>query len=180
MRCLISLIISLLCITIAVAQQPMYVVNGVVVDGIDSIPQSDIESIDVLPADEETIAQWGMAASEGVIVVRLIYDTPASFSYEGTDNFTTYLSKHVKWGANMPAERVSLRITIDTKGVAHVSEVLDSTSRQYLKRVMKAIDEAPRWQPAMRDGKPIESLHLVNLQLPVGKDIPAEQFVIIL
>lgn len=158
----------------------MYVVNGVVVDGIDSIPQSDIESIDVLPADEETIAQWGMAASEGVIVVRLIYDTPASFSYEGTDNFTTYLSKHVKWGANMPAERVSLRVTIDTEGVAHVTEVLDSTSRQFLKRVMKAIDEAPRWQPAMRDGKPIESLHLVNLQLPVGKEIPAEQFVIIL
>lgn len=180
MRCLISLIISLLCATIAVAQQPMYVVNGVVVDGIDSIPQSDIESIDVLPADEETIAQWGMAASEGVIVVRLIYDTPASFSYEGTDNFTTYLSKHVKWGANMPAERVSLRVTIDTEGVAHVTEVLDSTSRQFLKRVMKAIDEAPRWQPAMRDGKPIESLHLVNLQLPVGKEIPAEQFVIIL
>lgn len=158
----------------------MYVVNGVVVDGIDSIPQSDIESIDVLPADEETIAQWGMAASEGVIVVRLIYDTPARFSYEGTDNFTTYLSKHVKWGANMPAERVSLRVTIDTEGVAHVTEVLDSTSRQFLKRVMKAIDEAPRWQPAMRDGKPIESLHLVNLQLPVGKEIPAEQFVIIL
>lgn len=180
MRCLISLIISLLYATITVAQQPMYVVNGVVVDGIDSIPQSDIESIDVLPADEETIAQWGMAASEGVIVVRLIYDTPASFSYEGTDNFTTYLSKHVKWGANMPAERVSLRVTIDTEGVAHVTEVLDSTSRQFLKRVMKAIDEAPRWQPAMRDGKPIESLHLVNLQLPVGKEIPAEQFVIIL
>lgn len=180
MRCWMSLIVSLLCATIAVAQQPMYVVNGVVVDGIDSIPQSDIESIDVLPADEETIAEWGMAASEGVIVVRLIYDTPARFSYEGTDNFTTCLSKHVKWGENMPAERVSLRITIDTEGVAHVSEVLDSTSRQFLKRVMKAIDEAPRWQPAMRDGKPIESLHLVNLQLPVGKEIPAEQFVIIL
>lgn len=158
----------------------MYVVNGKIVDTIERIPQSDIESIDVLPADEETIAQWGMAASEGVIMVRLIYDTPASFSADGVDNFTAYLAKHVKWRANMPAERVSLRITIDKDGVAHVSEVLDSTSRQYLKRVMKAIDSAPRWQPAMRDGVPIESLHLVNLQLPSGKDIPAEQFVIIL
>lgn len=178
-RC-IALLMMLLCAANAVAQQPLYVVNGVVVDGIESIPQSDIESIDVLPADEQTIAQWGMAASEGVILVRLIYDTPASFSYVGTDNFTTYLSKHVKWGANMPAERVSLRVTIDTEGVAHVTEVLDSTSRQFLKRVTKAISEAPRWQPAVRDGNPIESLHLVNLQLPVGKDIPAEQFVIIL
>lgn len=170
----------LLCAANAVAQQPLYVVNGVVVDGIEHIAQSDIESIDVLPADEQTIAQWGMAASEGVIMVRLVYDTPATFSAEGTDNFTTYLSKHVKWGANMPAERVSLRVTIDTEGVAHVTEVLDSTSRQFMKRVTKAISEAPRWQPAVRDGSPIESLHLVNLQLPVGKDIPAEQFVIIL
>lgn len=180
MRYWILLIISLLCATIAVAQQPMYVVNGVVVDGIEHIPQSDIESIDVLPADEDTIAQWGMAASEGVIMVRLIYDTPAIFSADGDDNFTAYLAKHVKWKPNMPAERVSLRITIDKAGVAHVSEVLDSTSRQFLKRVTKAVTEAPRWQPAMRDGAPIESLHLVNLQLPVGKEIPAEQFVIIL
>lgn len=178
-RC-IALLMMLLCAANAVAQQPLYVVNGVVVDGIESIPQSDIESIDVLPADEQTIAQWGMAASEGVILVRLIYDTPATFFAEGTDNFTTYLSKHVKWKSNMPAERVSLRITIDKDGVAHVTEVLDSTSRQFLKRVTKAISEAPRWQPAMRDGNPIESLHLVNLQLPVGKDIPAEQFVVIL
>lgn len=170
----------LLCAANAVAQQPLYVVNGVVVDGIESIPQSDIESIDVLPADEDTIAQWGMAASEGVILVRLIYDTPASFSYEGTDNFTTYLSKHVKWGANMPAERVSLRIAVGEDGSVAITEVLDSTSRQFLKRVTKAIAEAPHWQPAVRDGNPIESLHLVNLQLPVGKDIPAEQFVIIL
>lgn len=178
-RC-IALLMMLLCAANAVAQQPLYVVNGMVVDGIESIPQSDIESIDVLPADEQTIAQWGMAASEGVILVRLIYDTPAYFSADGVDNFTSYLAKHVKWRANMPAERVSLRVTIDTEGVAHVTEVLDSTSRQFLKRVTKAIDEAPHWQPAVRDGSPIESLHLVNLQLPVGKDIPAEQFVIIL
>lgn len=170
----------LLCAANAVAQQPLYVVNGKIVDGIEHIAQSDIESIDVLPADEDTIAQWGMAASEGVIMVRLVYDTPATFSAEGIDNYTTYLSKHVKWGVNMPAERVSLRVTIDTEGVAHVTEVLDSTSRQFLKRVTKAISEAPHWQPAVRDGSPIESLHLVNLQLPVGKDIPAEQFVIIL
>lgn len=170
----------LLCAANAVAQQPLYVVNGKIVDSIEHIAQSDIESIDVLPADEDTIAQWGMAASEGVIMVRLVYDTPATFSAEGIDNYTTYLATKVNWSDKMPAERVSLRIAVGEDGSVAITEVLDSTSRQFLKRVTKAIAEAPHWQPAVRDGNPIESLHLVNLQLPVGKDIPAEQFVIIL
>lgn len=174
------MIISLLCTTIAVAQQPMYVVNGVVVDGIEHIPQSDIESIDVLPADEDTIAQWGLAASEGVIMVRLVYDTPATFSAEGIDNYTSYLATKVNWSDKMPAERVSLRIAVGEDGVAHVSEVLDSTSRQFLKRVTKAIASSPNWVAATRDGRPISTLHLVNLQLPVGKSLPREQYVIIL
>lgn len=169
----------LLCAANAVAQQPLYVVNGVVVDGIESIPQSDIESIDVLPADEDTIAQWGMAASEGVIMVRLVYDTPATFSAEGIDNYTTYLATKVNWSDKMSAERVSLRIAVGEDGSVAITEVLDSTSRQFLKRVSKAIASSPNWVAATRDGLPIATLHLVNLQLPVGKSLPREQYVII-
>ena len=169
----------LLCATTLVAQQPLYVVNGKVVESIDNIPQTDIESIDVLPADEESIAMWGMQASEGVIMVRLIYDTPATFSAEGITNFTTYLAKSVKWSDDMPAERASLRITIATDGRATISEVLDTSSRQFLKRIERAMESAPRWQPAMRDGRAIESLHLVNIQLPLGKRLPSEHYVII-
>lgn len=169
----------LLCTTTLVAQQPLYVVNGKVVESIDNIPQTDIESIDVLPADEDSIALWGARASEGVIMVRLIYDTPATFSAEGITNFTTYLAKSVKWSDDMPTERASLRITIATDGTASISEVLDASSRQFLKRIERAIESAPRWQPAMRDGKAIESLHLVNIQLPLGKEFPSERYVII-
>lgn len=161
------------------AQQPLYVVNGKVVESIEGIPHDDIESIDVLPADEDTIAEWGLAASEGVIVVRLKFDTPASFSAEGINNFTAYLAKQIKWNESMPAERVSLRLRITKEGTAEVVEVLDTTSRQFLKRVTKAIAAAPRWQPAMRDGKAIESLHLVNIQLPLGKELPKDPYVII-
>ena len=161
------------------AQQPLYVVNGKVVESIEGIPHDDIESIDVLPADEDTIAEWGLAASEGVIVVRLKFDTPASFSAEGINNFTTYLAKQIKWDESMPAERASLRLRITKEGTAEVVEVLDTTSRQFLKRVTKAIAAAPRWQPAMRDGKAIESLHLVNIQLPLGKELPKDPYVII-
>ena len=178
MRTLVTLL-AMFCASTLWAQQPLYVVNGKVVESIEGIPHDDIESIDVLPADEDTIAEWGLGASEGVIVVRLKFDTPASFSAEGISNFTTYLAKQIKWDESMPAERASLRLRITKEGTAEVVEVLDTTSRQFLKRVTKAIEEAPRWQPAMRDGKAIESLHLVNIQLPLGKELPKDPYVII-
>lgn len=178
MRTLLTLL-TLFCASILWAQQPLYVVNGKVVESIEGIPHDDIESIDVLPADEDTIAEWGLGASEGVIVVRLKFDTPASFSAEGINNFTAYLAKQIKWDESMPAERASLRLRITKEGTAEVVEVLDTTSRQFLKRVTKAIAAAPRWQPAMRDGKAIESLHLVNIQLPLGKELPKDPYVII-
>lgn len=162
------------------ARGPMYVVNGVVMESIDHIPHEDIESIDVLPADDETIALWGNAAMEGVIVVRLRYDTPARFVAEGYDNLTDYLAKHVRWKESMPCERVSLRIRVDTEGRATIDEILEATSRQFLKRVGQALDEAPSWQPAMRDGKPVDSIHLVNLQLPEGAEMPVERVIIML
>jgi hypothetical protein len=173
------LLIVLLCATPLMAQQPLYVVNGRVVETLEGIPQSDIESIETLPADEETIAEWGLEASEGVIVVRLVYDTPATFSAEGVNNFTAYLAKQIKWKESMPAERASLRINVTEEGTVEIVEVLDTTSRQFLKRVTKAIEEAPRWQPAMRDGKAIASLQLVNIQLPLGKELPKDPYVII-
>lgn len=178
MRTLLTLL-TLFCASTLWAQQPLYVVNGEIVESISDIPQEDIESIDVLPADEETIAEWGLAASEGVIVVRLKYDTPATFNAEGYSNFTTYLAQHIKWSDNMPAERASLRLCITADGAIEIVEVLDTTSRQFLKRVTKAIESAPRWQPAMRDGKAIESLQLVNIQLPLGKELPKDPYVII-
>ena len=178
MRTLLTLL-TLFCASTLWAQQPLYVVNGEIVESISDIPQEDIESINVLPADEETIAEWGIIASEGVIVVRLKYDSPATFNAEGYSNFTTYLAQHVKWSDNMPAERASLRLCITADGDIEIVEVLDTTSRQFLKRVTKAIESAPRWQPAMRDGKAIESLQLVNIQLPLGKELPKDPYVII-
>lgn len=158
----------------------MYVVNGVVAESIDHIPHEDIESIDVLPADEQTIACWGEAAGEGVILVRLRYDTPARFSAEGFDNFTDYLASRVKWSEQMGVARISLRLAVGIDGRARVTEVLQATSRQLLRRVERAIEESPLWSAAMRDGKAMETIHLVNLQLPLGEEMPVEQAVIIL
>ena len=177
-RILISLS-ALLCSLPLLAHEPLYVVNGKVVENIDDIPQDNIANIDILPANEETIAEWGTEASEGVILITLVYDTPAHFAAEGHTSFTAYLAEWVKWDSRMPAERVSLRLTIDTDGRATIREVLQSTSRQFLKRVERAIAEAPAWQPAIRAGAPTESIELVNLQLPEGKSLPVEHAVIL-
>ncbi len=162
------------------ARGPMYVVNGTIVESIDHIAQEDIERIYHLPADDETIAKWGLEASEGVILVTLRYDTPAEFRSGAIDNFTTYLAKSVRWSDKMDAARVSLRITVDASGRATISKVLQATSRQFLKRVKDAIERAPAWSPAMRDGVAVESTHLINLLLPEGEQLPVERGVILL
>lgn len=172
-------ILAILCAIEAYAYKPLYVVNGVVVDSIEHIPHENIERIDNLPADEDTIAKWGLEASEGVILVTLRYDTEAYFNHDNYNNFTEYLASTVRWDDTMSAERVSLRIEVDSTGKATISEVIASSSKQFLKRVTKAINDAPLWSPAQRGGIPVESLHLVNLQLPKGKSMPREMGVII-
>lgn len=162
------------------ARGPLYVVNGRTMESIEHIAQEDIEHIDVLPANEETIEKWGMEACEGVIIVTLRYDTPAQFSHDKFDNFTSYLAHSVRWSDKMGTERVSLRITVDSTGRATISKVLQATSRQFLKRVERAISESPAWIPAMRNGEAVESTHLVNLLLPVGGELPIERGVILL
>ncbi|MBR5595071.1 MAG: TonB-dependent receptor [Alistipes sp.] len=172
-------ILATLCTIEVYAYKPLYVVNGTVVDSIEHIPHENIERIDNLPANEETIAEWGLEAAEGVILVTLRYDTEARFSHLNYSNFTDYLATTVRWEETMPAERVSLRIVVESSGKATINEVIDSSSKQFLKRVTKAINEAPLWSPAERNGTPVESLHLVNLQLPKGKQMPREMGVII-
>lgn len=176
---LLGILLMLSTMTLS-ARGPLYVVNGTRVESIEHIEQSNIERIDVLPATEETIEKWGIEASEGVIIVTLKYDTPALFNAEGFNNFTTYLQHKVKWNKNMPAERVSLRITVDSEGRATIAKVLQSTSRQYQKRVERAIAMSPCWTPATKNGKAIESTELVNLLLPEGKQLPVEHGVIIM
>jgi hypothetical protein len=179
MRLLLLIFAGLFTAVSLSAHGPLYVVNGVAVESIEGIAQSDIETIETLPADEETIAKWGIEASEGVVLVILRYDSPARFSTEGYSNFTDYLVATVKWPDNMPAERVSLRIIIDETGRTSIEEVLESTSRQFLGRVTKAIEDAPLWEPAQRKGEGVASQHLVNLKLPLHKELPTEPFVII-
>lgn len=154
------------------AQQPLYIVNGVETEEIASIPPDDIENVEMLPADEETIARYGDKGAHGVLLVTLRYDEPASFGADST--FSEYIARQVKWGDDEPAARVVLRYTITPEGEIRLAQELESTDSRLRRRVLKALAEAPRWRPAHKDGEPVESEGILHIQLPAGKQMPRE------
>ena len=154
----------------AAAQEPLYLVNGKEVDEISSIPPDDMESVEMLPADEETIARYGEKAYNGVMVVTLRYDTPARFP--AGESFDAYIASQVKWPEEETAARVVLRYKITPDGETVVQQELESTDSRLKRRVLKAVAEAPRWTPAQKNGRPIESEGVLRIQLPEGKRMP--------
>lgn len=180
LRHIIASTAAIVVATAAYAQSPLYVVGGETMSSIDHIPQSNIESIDALPADEDTIALYGPQASHGVIVVTLRYDTAARFLSDDFASLTDYVASTVEWDDRMPTAKVSLRYTVDTDGRITVEEILQSTDKRLLRRIMRAIKTAPKWQPATRDGEPVRSEHLLNVTLPKGRQLPPERGMILL
>lgn len=154
----------------AAAQHPLYLVNGTPTDEIDTIPPEDIERVEMLPADEQTIARYGEAASEGVLLITLRYDRPARFDADTT--FGSYIARQVRWDDDEPAARVILRYKVTPEGRTVVVQELESTDNRLKRRVLKAVEEAPRWQPAQKNGAPIESEGVLSIQLPAGKTLP--------
>lgn len=154
----------------AAAQKPLYIVNGVETEEIASIPPEDIDNVESLPADEETIARYGEKAAHGVILITLRYDEPAVFMADTT--FNDYIARQVKWDDDEPAARIILRYTVTPEGNAVVTQELESTDSRLKRRVLKAVAEAPRWRPAHKDGTPIESDGVLHIQLPAGKRMP--------
>ncbi|MDE5709505.1 MAG: TonB-dependent receptor [Alistipes sp.] len=156
------------------AQRPLYIVNGVPCDEVTSIAPDDIETVDELPADEETIARYGERAAGGVIRITLRYDVPATFS--DTLSFADYVTREVKWAADEPAARVSLRYRVLADGSVEIRELLESTDNRLKRRILKAMAGAPRWEPAYKNGAPVETEHVLTLRLPEGKRMPREPY----
>jgi len=161
------------------AQKPLYIVNGTPRDEIASIPPDDIERVDELPADEETIAQYGPKAANGVILVTLRYDSPARFGADSL-SFGSYIARRVVWPDDEPAARVVLRYKVTAEGDTLVTEVAESTDGRLKRRVLKAVAEAPKWQPARKNGRAVESDGVLSIRLPAGKALPGEPYVRIL
>lgn len=162
----------------AAAQTPLYIVNGVETDDIRHIPSSDIESVEELPADEQSVARYGVKANNGVCIVTLRYDAEARFN--GGESFSDYVASHVVWGENEETARVVVRYEVDESGRVEVLEILESTDSRLRRRVLKAVAAAPAWEPASKDGRAVASQHILRVQLPAGREMPRERVVIML
>lgn len=175
MKGLVLLLLLVLGIAPLAAQPPLYIVNGEPRDEIASIPSDEIERIEELPADEESIARYGEGAAGGVIIITLKYDSPARFGV-GIP-FADYIAGRVEWDDDDPVARVVLRYKVTAEGRVAVAEVLETTDARLRRRVLKAVAEAPCWTPALKNGAPVETEHILRIQLPAGRRMPGEPYI---
>ena len=159
------------------AQKPLYIVNGVEMESVRHIPEANIEHIDQLEANETTVAKYGERANNGVIVITLRYDREAEFT--GGKPLSDYVGERVKWPENYGVARFVARYTVLSDGSFRIGTVLESTDHQLRKRVMKVLQTLPKWQPATKQGKAVESDYVLAVQLPKGKQMPKEPYIVI-
>ena len=170
--------VSLFALSQVSAQAPIYLVNGEIRHDISDIRPDDIEKTTMLPVDEALIAQYGHEASNGVIAITLRYDTPARFP-EAEGSFNRYIASQIEWEDPLPVARVVIRYTITETGETLLTDELEVTDRRLKRRVAKAVEEAPRWQPALRNGEPVATQGVLQVQLPEGAKLPRERAIII-
>ena len=161
----------------AQTQSPLYIVNGVEMESVRHIPEDNIEHIDHLEANDETVAKYGVRANNGVIIVSLRYDKEAEFS--GGESLADYVKERVKWDDNWGVARFVARYTIGTDGSFRLGTELESTDHQLRKRVLKVLQDMPKWKPATKQGKAVESDYVLSVQLPRGKAMPKEPYIVI-
>ena len=161
----------------AQTQTPLYIVNGVEMESVKHIEESNIEHIDHLAADEATVAKYGERANNGVIVVTLRYDKEAEFT--GGTSLADYVEERVKWDDNWGVARFVARYTIGTDGSFQLGSTLESTDNQFRKRVLKVLQSIPKWKPATKQGKAVDSEYVLAVQLPKGKAMPKEPYIVI-
>ena len=163
-------------------REPLCIVNGERIERTEvlrDIQPEDIVSTEVLPADEETIARYGEQANYGVIIISLRYDTPARFDADPA-SFSSYIAGKVGWGELERVARYVARFTVQEDGSVVIGKELESTDPRLRRKVLRAVAQSPHWQPAMKDGHPVTSSHVLRIQLPEGREMPRESAIILL
>ena len=163
-------------------RMPLYIVNGkrVTQSEAQDISPRDIVSEKMLPADEQTIAKYGAEASNGVVVITLRYDTPARFEIGGQEQrYSAYVAQQVKWGEFDPVARVIVAFKVGADGSVSLREVLESSDKRLQRRVEKVLASSPRWIPAKREGKGVDTDHVLRITLPEGRELPPEPVILI-
>lgn len=165
------------------AQSPLIIVNGQITDLTDlkEINPEDIERVETEPVNEESVERYGSRANNGIVHVTLKYDRSARFKGEGT--FDETVERTVKWKADETAARVTVRYTIAENGCIIIGEVLESTDGRLKRRVLAAMEEFaknPMWEPATKQGEPVATERVLQIQLPHGKRLPRRPYIILL
>lgn len=158
--------------------EPLYIVNGEVRSSVADIPERNIEKIETLPADDTTVAQYGEKANNGVVIITLCYDKAAVFPH--AEEFSDYIASQVKWSDNHPTARFVMRFTVEADGSLTEGNILQSTDKQFAARVRRAFAAAPKWEAATKQQVAVASEHLLVVQLPKGKKLPREPYIIML
>lgn len=181
MKLTLAILFGLLCSALcAEAQQPepVYVVNGEIRTEIHSIPPANIERVEMLPADEETVEKYGPQANNGVMIITLRYDVAARFNVGGMD-FGHWVAAQTEWGEEDTPARFVTRFTVNADGTITLGAELEATDKRFRRRVLKVLEKAPLWQPATRRGTPVASEHVLRVHLPEGSCIPREPYIIL-
>lgn len=162
----------------AAASSPLYIVNGRECDAeqMRRIDPSHIVSSEQLPVSDELIARYGQRAADGVIVVTLRYDTPPVFD-AGGKSFREWVEDNVEWEDDDPAASVIYKYMVRRDGTVELTELIESTDSRLRTKVVRAVRKAPKWQPALSGGQPVEVEQVLKVQLPHGKRIPRERYV---
>ena len=161
---------------------PIYIVNGerMSEEEVKAIHPADIVSNELLTVDESVIEKYGHDAANGVVVITLRYDTPARFEVDGEDEkYSTYIAERVKWSEIEDVARVVISFTVEADGTVTEKDVLEATDRRLLARIRKAMEEAPKWVPAQKDGQGVETDHILRITLPLGRKMPRERVLLI-
>ena len=159
---------------------PVYIVNGerMTEEQVRNIEPEDIVDNHLLEVNESVIAKYGNDAANGVIIITLRYDTPARFEIEGKEcNYSAYIAEQVKWEDTDGVARVIIKFMVGEDGSISETDVLEATDKRLLRRVENAMEVAPKWIPAMKDGKGVATDHLLKITLPQGRKMPREQVI---
>lgn len=162
------------------AQEPLYLVNGERREEIETIDPEHIERIEQFPADEQTIARFGPEAGNGAVVVTLKFDRAPRFNHPEGWSFAEYITREVDWQENDLTARIAIRYHISEEGILEVDKILEATEKRLLRRIEKALEECPRWEPAQKEDRPVKSAgYVLRLTLPEGRELPPERYIIL-
>lgn len=183
MKRYIIALVALFAATIATAQQPLYVIDGrkATAEEIEKIISTKIESMTVIHDEEAKAAYSHMGdTTNGVVLVYthkesatdgvwLAADVMPKFMGGDATSFQRWVMQNIKYPAEAIEKgiqgQVNVRFIVGKDGKVDTNRLmfLDQCDNILRQEVIRVLDMAPAWTPAVQKGKIVE----VRLMIPV-------------